>query len=158
MFSGFVPLVQLLRPAEIQGAPAELASDESEATVAPSVEEIEKTLRTARRFRAALADALDSALESLLRAIAQEVLGRELQLAPAEILSIARAALESFRNDQVLRIRGNPRDLGTLDSLAYDAVADQTLEPGEIRIELRSGTIHLTLDARIEAAIAACVS
>jgi len=43
-----------------------------------------------------------------------------------------------------------------LDSLEIDSVVDETLVPGEVIAELRSGTIDLRLRARLESALAAC--
>jgi flagellar biosynthesis/type III secretory pathway protein FliH len=54
-------------------------------------------------------------------------------------------------------VRVHPRDRHSLDSLEIDSVLDETLVPGDVIAELRSGTIDLRLRARLESALAACV-
>ncbi len=112
-------------------------------------------LRAARRFRAGLSDALDAAVQELLQSIAREVLARELELGRAEVAAIVAAALDRFGPQKVLVIRAHPSDLEALAHVDLDCVADDALRPGDLRLELRSGTIDLTLEARLEAVLAA---
>jgi flagellar biosynthesis/type III secretory pathway protein FliH len=85
----------------------------------------------------------------------REVLARELLLGEADVASIVAAALARFSGERVLSIRAHPRDLDALGGIELDRIADDTLPPGDIRLDLRSGTIDLTLAARLEAVLAA---
>ena len=103
-----------------------------------------------RRFHAALADALDAALDGLLRAVARDVLGRELALAPADVAVIADAALKRYAADFPVRLRAHPDDVTLLAGLNLAVTADRELRRGDVAIDVRSGTIDASLDARLE--------
>lgn len=103
-----------------------------------------------RRFHAALADAVDAALHEIVRDVACEVLGRELQLATADVAAIARSALERFASDVPLRLRVHPHDASALATLGLPVVQDAALRRGDVVIELRSGTIDASLGTRLE--------
>ncbi|HLX26049.1 MAG TPA: FliH/SctL family protein [Candidatus Cybelea sp.] len=118
-------------------------------------EELETTLRAARRFRAALGDAVDAALPALLRAIAEGVLARELRLEPAAIARVVAAAVDRAGQEHVVAIRVHPSERGAVATLGLAAVADTTLGPGDCRLQLRSGTIDASLRVRLETALAA---
>ncbi len=154
MSSAFVPLAEFLRPA--LGEPAVEAEPRPvERSVAQESREYDEALRAARRFRAALDDALEAGVEELLTRIARDVLARELQLEAADVGAIVAAARVRLQAERVLAIRVHPNDAAALESFAGEIVADRALERGDVRIELRSGTIDLTLAARLEAAVAA---
>ena len=53
-------------------------------------------------------------------------------------------------------MRVHPRDRNALRGLEIDAVLDESLAPGDVIAELRSGTIDLRLRARLENALDAC--
>ena len=114
-----------------------------------------EALRAARRFRAALDDALEAGLEELLERIARDVLARELLLAPADVRAIVEAARKRIQDESVLAIRVHPSDLDALDGIELDVLADRGLERGDVRVQVRSGTIDLTLAARLDAALSA---
>ena len=154
MSDNFVPLAEFLRP--VAREPVVEPPPPAEARIADVCDDYCETLRAARRFRAGLADALDAAVERLLRTIANEVLARELQLAGADVAAIVSAALDRFAGDTVLCVRAHPRDWDALAGFDLERVADAALQPGDIRVELHSGTIDLTLAARLDAALAAC--
>ncbi|MBV8067970.1 MAG: hypothetical protein JO113_08325 [Candidatus Eremiobacteraeota bacterium] len=146
MSSAFVPLAAYLTPRVPEPAyepPARVAAPECD-----------EAIRAARRFRAAVSDAVDVALPELLRAIAREVLARELRLEPAEIAAVAAAAIARFGAENVLLIQTHPADLENLRELECECVGDAALQPGDVRMKLRSGTIDLTLSARLEAVLA----
>ncbi|MFY9738744.1 MAG: FliH/SctL family protein [Candidatus Cybelea sp.] len=154
MSEGFIPLARFLSPPlpEPAGEP-----------LAPSLQQVESvgeyaaTFGALRRFRAALADALDVAVQQLLAEIAENVLARELRLAGADIAAVVAKARERFFNERILTVRVHPRDRNALGSLEIDAVVDESLAPGDVIAELRSGTIDLRLRARLENALAACM-
>lgn len=163
MPDGFVPLTSFLRsvndeptipciPASANGEPEETTAQERAVGAA-----YDEQLCAARRFRAALADALDVAVERLLREIANAVLARELELSLADIAAVVTAALDRFAGEKVLSLRVHPQELGALAELKLEKISDDALEPGDVVLELRSGTIDLKLAARLEAALASCL-
>ncbi|MBV8333042.1 MAG: hypothetical protein JO192_09930 [Candidatus Eremiobacteraeota bacterium] len=151
----FITLEQLLcvetRP------PATQAPDVPETPPAPTPE-LDATLSEVRRFRAALADALDASLDRLLCDVAADVIGRELQLSPCDIVHVARSALQRHDGDAPLRLRAHPDDVCALADVDCDVAADEHLRRGDLTIELRCGTIDATLGARLETVLAACTS
>jgi flagellar biosynthesis/type III secretory pathway protein FliH len=159
----FVPLTALLRPLQTQDKPAapeiEIGAELDRPAVhgTPAAVEYAVTLGAIRRFRAALADALDAAVERLLREIAESVLARELGLRPADVASIVAKARERLLDERIVAVRVHPQDREALAELQVEKIADTSLRPGDIVVELRSGTIDLRLRARLEAALAAAL-
>jgi flagellar biosynthesis/type III secretory pathway protein FliH len=147
----FVPLASFLRPA-LPEPPAAALEPSPPCVTLPA--ECEEAIRAARRFRAGLADALDAALPPVLDAIARDVLARELRLEGADVAALVEAALDHFGGD-VVRVCVHPHDFDALAHLELERLADGMLDPGDIRIELRSGTIDLSLQARLDAALRA---
>lgn len=154
MSDEFVPLAVFLRSASPE--PAAEESSVVEIEVPPADDDYQATLRAARRFRAGVADALEACVAQLLRRIADEVLARELRLADADVAAIVAAALNRFAGENVLIVRAHPAECDALAVFDVERVADDALARGDIRMELRSGTIDLTLQARLDAALAAC--
>ncbi len=147
----FVPLELFLRP------PREPALTVVERPPPmPATAELEDTIRAARRFRAALADAVDIAVARLLPEIARDVLARELRLAPADIAAITDAALERCAGEKTLVLRVHPAEVDALADGRIAVVSDATLRPGDAVLELQSGTIDLRMDARLDAILSAC--
>jgi flagellar biosynthesis/type III secretory pathway protein FliH len=153
MSSGFVPFAEYLRSAA-EAAPAERAGDD-ESPPAPvfACDDCAEALRAARRFRAGLADAIDAALPQLLDAIAREVLSRELCLAGADVAALVEAAFERFDRDDVVRVCVHPSDMRALNHLELARAGDSEMKPGDVRIELRSGSIDLSVASRLEAVL-----
>ncbi|HEY2554183.1 MAG TPA: FliH/SctL family protein [Candidatus Cybelea sp.] len=159
----FVPLTALLRPLQPPDEPAAPEVESGADLVRPTVHgthaevEYAVTLGAIRRFRAALADALDAAVARLLREIAENVLARELGLRAADVASIVAKARERLVDERIVAVRVHPRDREALAELQIEKIADTSLQPGDIVVELRSGTIDLRLPARLEAALAAAL-
>lgn len=153
---GFVPLEAFFRrPArdEREPAPASANAPECESTDPPgetAAVEMSDALAAVRRFHAAIADAVDAAVDDLLRDIACDVLARELALAPADLAAIVAAALERFAADSPLSLRAHPDDIAALDGFEFAAIADPNLRRGDVAIDVRSGTIDAGLGARLE--------
>jgi len=163
MSEGFVPLARFLRPPPPEPVVLSLPQGPAAgATFAPCSHSEESfiqfvaTFGAIRRFRAAVADALDVAVQQLLAEVAENVLARELTVAGADVAAIVAKTRERFSSERVLRVRVHPRDRTALDSLEIDSVLDETLVPGDVIAELRSGTIDLRLRARLDSALAAC--
>ncbi len=112
-----------------------------------------EAISSARLFRAAVADAVEATAKELLREIAHEVLGRELQLGPCDVTSIVRNALARHAGDQIVAIRAHRDDLSALSDAGIDCVADETLHRGDVILVLRSGTINMTLHSRLSAVL-----
>ena len=101
-----------------------------------------------RRFRAALRDGFEAARECLLRDIACEVLGRELQLAPADIDAIVSRACAQA--DAPASIRVHPMDAEALAAWTCDVETDATLHRGDAVLCVSEGTIDASLGVRLE--------
>lgn len=112
----------------------------------------ESMLRDVRLFRAHLREALDRAVATLLTGIAREVLGRELLLANADIAHIVEAALE--RCEQPMRVRVHADCAAALERLGVPIFSDEALERGDAFLDLRNGSIDLSLPVRLEDALA----
>ncbi|MGC1985276.1 MAG: FliH/SctL family protein [Candidatus Cybelea sp.] len=157
----FVKLTAILRPVqppEEAAAPEDESRDDLDRTTefgAYPANEYVMTFGAIRRFRAALADALDAAVTRLLLEIAQNVLARELALNAADVASIVAKTRDRLLDERIVAVRVHPRDRESLAELQVEKISDTTLAPGDVVVELRSGTIDLRLSARLEAAIAA---
>jgi flagellar biosynthesis/type III secretory pathway protein FliH len=149
--SGFTPLETFLRPPHA-ATPEQEPAPALPASGSVPVECVE-ALSAARRFYAGLSDALDVAVSQCLQRIARDVLARELQLAQPDVAAIVGAALDAFADENILSIRANPSDLDLLRSFGLELIADEELSRGDIKLMLRSGTIDLTLTARLDRAL-----
>jgi flagellar biosynthesis/type III secretory pathway protein FliH len=165
MFDEFVPLADFLSPPLVDVVASVLpaaapTSHESLDTSLPHAKDVATesaaVFAAARRFRAAVADAVDVAVQKLLTEIAENVLARELELGPADVGVIIAKARERFANEKILVVRIHPQDREALGKLEVDTVLDERLGRGDIVAELSSGTIDLRLQARLEAALATC--
>jgi flagellar biosynthesis/type III secretory pathway protein FliH len=124
---------------------------ESIADVADSAREHERgaALAEIRRFRAALADALESCVADALREVVIAVLGRELTVAPVEIGAIVRRVLATCANDDVLAVHVHPDECNAIDDAGVTIVADSSLRRGDVTVSLRCGSIDAKLGARV---------
>ncbi|HET9393697.1 MAG TPA: FliH/SctL family protein [Candidatus Rubrimentiphilum sp.] len=111
--------------------------------------------REVRLFMARVAEAVESATEMLRADIAAEIVGRELQLAPADLRSIVERTVRRYVLETPVRVRVHPDDLGAFDG-TVPAVADAQLRRGDAVLELRTGTIDASLGARLDAVLRAC--
>lgn len=162
MSDQFVPLATYLRPnvtaAKPNGSPDTQTSSQAQRIVEPAVAaEHARTLAAARRFRAALADALDAAVAKMLDEIARHVVARELQLAPAEIAALVKDAMERYGPENAVVVCVHPDDYEAVADWSGVRTADGSLRRGDVVVELRSGTIDLRMKARLEAALDACL-
>ncbi len=153
----FVPLAIFLLPVEppVPSTPT-CAIERVDAGVArpqfaQASDELAETLSAVRCFRAALVDALEVAVQSLLPAIVRDVLGRELRIEPVDLAAVVADAVERFGREQVLVVRARSDEIGAMESLGVELATDDRLARGDAEIELRSGTIDMRLRTRIEA-------
>ena len=110
--------------------------------------EFSELSRDVRLFRVRIAALVEEAVQTLVSDIAASVLARELQLAPIDVQVIANAALQRYVDEEPLRIRAHPRDAERLQC-AVPVLPDAGLLPGDIVLELRTGSIDATLGARL---------
>ncbi len=157
MSESYVPLAAFLRPVRAAREPDHpiVSAAPAEAPVRPDSPEQREALRAVRRFRAALADALEAAVHALLPAIARDLLGRELTLADADVAAVVHAAVDRFADRQPLSVRAHPQDCDALAGIELERYADDALQPGDVCVDLRSGTIDSTLAVRLDATLAA---
>jgi flagellar biosynthesis/type III secretory pathway protein FliH len=157
MAEGFVALDAFLREASPSVIASEVASAGEYGDEAPHVRNeacpCAGAFSEIRRFHAALADALDFALEGLLRDVACDVLARELSLAPADVAAIAARALTRYANESPVRLRAHPEEIGHLAGINVPVVADSGLRRGDVAIDLQCGTIDAGLGARLLCAL-----
>ena len=161
MSENFVPLAAFLRPPP-PALPEALeikVLDEGSAGVARSDDlaaEYAAVFSSIRRFRAGIADALDAAVQRLLEEVAENVVARELQIAPPDITAIVAKARERATAERVITVRVHPAQRKALATLNLDVHEDERLQPADVVVELRSGTIDLRLRTRIAIALTAC--
>jgi len=103
-------------------------------------------LRDVRLFRARLADALDAAAVQLTRELAYAVLGRELRLAPADVGALAARLLAEHAAAEPVEIRHAP---GERPDLPVPCVADPALEPGDLVVAFREGSVDARFGVRL---------
>lgn len=111
--------------------------------------------RDIRLFRARVQEALESSLAELRCDIASEIIGRELQLAPASIEEIVRRALRRFARERPARVRVHPEDASLLCAQNVETVADLSLRRGDAVLECSGGTIDISLGVRLDAVLRA---
>jgi hypothetical protein len=159
MHDGFVPLQIALGRLRAPVCDTEVSAEaktlcEPDNAAGPQISstqsDIDDGLAAARRFRAALADALALSLERLLRDIARDVLARELALAPCDVAAIAARALRRYLDEEPLRLRVHPDDVRACVALDVGIVADQSLRVGDAVLEVRCGSIDASMEARLE--------
>lgn len=149
----FVPLAIYLRSEAAQTNASEIEIEPHRQEPDAVRDDQPDAFREARRFYAALGDALDAAREDLLRDFAAEVLGRELSLSPVDVECIARNALERLREERPLKLRLHPQDLPSAERLEIPIVPDTTLRRGDIVFELQFGSIDLTFGTRLSSVL-----
>jgi flagellar biosynthesis/type III secretory pathway protein FliH len=149
MPEGFRSLASLLldKPKAVSETESTVLQDAHDVPTEPHADEY-AMLREMRLFRARIIEATEEAVETMLLDIASEVLGRELELAPADIEAILDRALQRYFEEQPLCVRVHPADcelLGTELAL----IADDSLQRGDAIVELRSGSIDARLGTRL---------
>lgn len=150
----FRSLADLLRDQQPVAAPAEPIEDQTEDADGLAGEIA--AARDVRLFCARVAEALEVTVADLRCDIAAEVLGRELQLAPAAITEIVRRAVQRCRGERLLRVRVHPDDASSLAAGAFETVGDRELRRGDAVLEVAGGAIDVSLGVRLDAVLRAC--
>lgn len=151
----FRSLAELLRPPldvyEVDERPAD-ASDIPPTVDGPS--EFHDLMRDVRCFRAHLRDTLERSVERLLEYIAEEVLAREIALAPCDIQRIVERALELIVPEPPITVRVSEADISRVQHGQFPVEVDASMKPGDVTLILAHGTIATTLTHRLNDAIA----
>jgi len=150
----FRSLADLLRDEQYVADPPTEAIENSAEAAADLTGEI-AAARDVRLFRARVEEAIESAITTLRCDIAAEIVGRELQLAPASIAEIVRRAVRRFHAESPVRVRVHPQEVGSLAVEGIQTVADGNLRRGDAVLEVGGGTIDITLGVRLDAVLRA---
>lgn len=103
-------------------------------------------------FRAYAIETIERSMERLLTSLAEEVLGRELLLAPADVNEIARRALRRYDREGPIRLRVSAVDLGHVRS-ELPVIVDNELNKGDIIVEVRDGMLDARMDVRLDCVV-----
>lgn len=107
----------------------------------------EELVRELRLFRARVMEGVEAAIATILDDAAAEVLGRELQIAPADIQRIVERAICRYLADEPLLVRVHPTEV-PLITCELPVVADERLRKGDALVELRCGSVDASLGIR----------
>ena len=151
----FRRLADLLRDGELAPQPPGGEMGEEVAGESDAFEAETTAARDVRLFRARVEEAIESAVVALRCDIAAEIIGRELQLAPASIGEIVQRALRRFAGERPVRVRVHPEDAGSLGVHEVETVADSRLRRGDAVLECGDGTIDISLGVRLDAVLRA---
>ena len=147
MADRFVPLREFL------AVTSELQTGDVEAPVETPLEAPQPQAREAmgdvRRFRAAVRDAVDVTVRGVLCDVAAGVLARELALTPVNLQAIVARACERHAAQGIVRVRVHPDEAANVAEIAVDIVPDNSLRRGDALLEVRGGTIDVSLGARL---------
>jgi len=103
--------------------------------------------------RLAALEAYQRAVPRLLAALAQDVLGRELALAPADLSRLAALACKRFEAEEPVALWVSPADERCVSS-ALPIRGDPALEPGDLVLEVRDGELDARFALRLAGALA----
>jgi len=147
---GFRSLAELLRSNERAPQQSEIPAADPEVPAPPQEA---GAARDVLLFRARIAEAVDCAVAALCQDIAAEIVGRELQLAPAEIGAIVRRAVERYASEGIVRVRVHPDDTTAISGSAV--CADPSLRRGDAILDVACGSIDASLGVRLDAVLRA---
>ena len=152
---GFRPLFAPAPPNEPVVVPEPLPQAECEPVQAPPAQEEPRcacergALHDVALFRATLREMLESRTHELLAKLAEDILARELVLAPPDIRALVTRALADCDAREVLEIRLAPHDAARFPLSDVAIRVDAGLVAGEMVIETRSGTFESRLPVRV---------
>jgi flagellar biosynthesis/type III secretory pathway protein FliH len=148
--SEFVALAAALRAPAASTAP----SASSPAAEPPQLETLacDGALEELARARLAALEAYERGVPRLLEALARDVLGRELLLAPADLTRIAAAARERFGAEEPVALWLSPADAACV-AVDLPVRTDPALEPGDLVLEVRDGELDARFSLRLADAV-----
>lgn len=103
-------------------------------------------------LRLAALEAFERGTERLLRALADDVLARELELAPSEIEALAKAALATFADHEPVAIAVSAVDAERVRT-PLPVRVDPALVSGDLVVDVRDGAFESHFAFRLEAAL-----
>jgi hypothetical protein len=109
----------------------------------------DEALHEIERFRAFALDAVERSLGRLVASLAEEVLGRELKLAPVDLQEITNRALRRYDREGPVRVRVSTVDLAAIKT-ELPVVADADLREGDLIVEVRDGTLDARMSVRLD--------
>ena len=167
----FIPLAKLLRGA--QAAPVGAVQALADAAATPSAplpnaavpnESARGTVRNVVDFahadllhevalmRLAAVESFEHAKNTLLATLAQEVLARELVLAPVDVEALAARVLASFADLEPVTIAVSPSDAERVAATVPMRI-DSALAAGDLILDVRAGTIESRFAFRLQSAL-----
>ena len=144
-------MAELLR--DPREAPPAVHIDAPEVAIVTPDDEV-AAAREIRLFMARAAEALECTIEMLRTDAAAEILGRELQMAPADLRAIVARTIQRYALEAPVRVRVHPDDLVALDG-EFPVVADPELRRGDAVLEVRGGAIDASLGVRLDSVLRA---
>ena len=154
-----MPLANLARaacftpPLEDDGPASEAAVPETDA----DERAVARIASDVALMRLAALEAFESGTERLLRALAEDVLARELALAPADVAALAARALAAFVEHEPVEIAVAPCDAERVRA-PVAVRADAQLAPGDLVVRVRDGAFESTFAFRASAALASALA
>ena len=142
-------------PPELQASATD-ARDVEVQRIAPLPTESALELLFAEIARARLAaiEAYERASGRLLQSFADEVLGRELAMAPSDVREIARRLIARFGDEQPVELVVSAADVDGFDA-PIPVRADPSLSHGDVVVAVRDGTVDARFSVRVAHALRA---
>ena len=107
------------------------------------------------RLRAVASDALERASRRLLAALANDVLARELALAPVDVAALVERLRADVAAEEPLVVLVAPADAERIACGAFPIRIDAALAPGDVVLEVRDGRVESRFGFRLDAAVRA---
>jgi flagellar biosynthesis/type III secretory pathway protein FliH len=157
----FIPLAAFVRGnAHAANAPAPIAaalpeSEAAEPSATPGVLDFAHAdvVHELALMRLAAMEAYECAVTSLLRSLADEVLARELLLAPADVDALVRRVLATFAVRDPVELRVSAADAGRVQA-GTSLRVDPSLGRGDLIVVVRDGALESRFAQRFEDALA----
>ena len=107
--------------------------------------------------RLAALEAFERASADLMARLADDVLGRELALAPVDLAAIAARALARFAEYEPVALAVAPDDVAAFDS-PLPVRADASLDAGDLTIEVADGAFETRFTLRVRETVTAVLA
>jgi len=102
--------------------------------------------------RVAALEAFERGAAALLERLADEVLARELAIAPADVNVLVRRLVAAFDAASPVAIVASPADAASIDC-AVPVRGDPSLAPGDVVLVVRDGTVDARMPLRLHQAL-----
>lgn len=165
----FIPLATLLRGAQAVpvAAAAAVTATSPDAALPSSVDPLPAAPNAVRNvmdfahadvvhelalMRLAALESFERAKYRLLEALAAEVLGRDLALAPADVEALAQRAVARFADLEPVTIAVSPSDAERVRA-PLPLRIDAALQAGDLVVDVRDGALESTFVFRLQSAL-----